>query len=148
MKQISLTQNKETIVDDDIYEVIGHLKWYAQNRGKTYYASKNIRIDKKWRVILLHHVVMGIPLDNNEIDHIDGNGLNNQRSNLRVVSRRKNGQNLGVHRNGKLIGATWVDSKNKWIAKIKIGDRRVHIGSFDTELQAHEAYIKKAGELL
>lgn len=149
MKQIPLTQGKVALMDDDIYEAIGHLKWYAHKEGNTYYVVRSIRGDDgKQHNLPIHHCVMGFPLGNNEIDHRDGNGLNNQRSNLRIATRRKNQQDRQRHRKGKLSGASFIKIKYKnkvysyWQAHIRINGKRKSLGYFKTEQEAHEAYMQ------
>lgn len=75
-----------------------------------------------------------------DIDHIDGNRLNNDISNLRLVTRRQNCHNMKKHRKGKLVGCTYVKDKSKWRANIWINSKVKFIGYFNTEQEAHEAY--------
>lgn len=153
MKQIQLTKGCVTSVDDDIFEVIGNLKWHAHHNGKTTYAIRNYVVSPgKRRRIPLHHVVMGYPLNKFEVDHIDGNGLNNQRINLRIVSHRDNCLNKDTHREGngrsKYPGVYKAMSKGKWFSQIHIpGNPRKYLGVFPTELEAHQAYMKAKAAL-
>jgi len=80
-----------------------------------------------------------------EIDHIDGNPTNNRIENLRDVSVRENQSNQKIHRAGKLVGARWSNKNhlNPWMAQIRINGKKVHLGCFKTEKEAHEAYIEK-----
>jgi len=80
-----------------------------------------------------------------EIDHINGNRLDNRISNIRNVSRHINAKNLSRHRDGRLWGCGWEN--NGWRARIRNGKKLVHIGRFDTEIEAHRAAIKRAQEL-
>lgn len=73
------------------------------------------------------------------IDHIDGNKENNSISNLRLASPRENAQNRVQHRAGKLCGCHL--NSGKWRASIWLGKKRKHLGYFDTEEQAHVAYV-------
>jgi len=77
------------------------------------------------------------PLD--EIDHINGNRSDNRIENLRAVTCRDNRLNLSIHRAGRLFGCTKI--KDKWQVQIKVGKKYNYIGLFDTEQQAHAAYI-------
>jgi hypothetical protein len=143
MKQIPLTQGKFALVDDDTYLAIGHLKWYAHFEHNTWYALRNFRKGTgKQAKIRLHHIVMGFPLNNMEIDHKDGNGLNNQRDNLRLVTHRKNQQNTHNHRNGKLAGAHYFKPDKIWRARIYINGKLTVLGYFKTEQEAHKAYME------
>lgn len=149
MKQIPLTQGKFALVDDDIYELVKDFNWYTLKVKNTFYvARKSSRIDDpqgKQYKILLHHIVVGKPNKGYEVDHIDGNGLNNQRDNLRVITHRGNLQNRIEHRKGRLVGACLVNSKKHpltpWRADIRINGERKYLGTFKTEQEAHEAYL-------
>jgi hypothetical protein len=149
LKQITLTQGKIALVDDDIYEAIGHLKWYARKDKNRYYAVRNFQKSKGQRgAIYLHHIVIGYPLDNQEVDHIDGDGLNNQRNNLRIVTNRKNQQNTNNHRNGRLVGCYFHKRVNRWQARIVINGRQQSLGYFDTEIEASKVYENACNELV
>jgi hypothetical protein len=80
----------------------------------------------------------------NNIDHLDGNPGYNAIANLRDVTQRENSQNKQAHRNGKLVGASYNRVSGKWVAQAFVmkNTRKRHIGCFDTELEAHEAYLK------
>lgn len=74
-----------------------------------------------------------------QIDHINGDILDNRICNLRIVSNRENQQNQKRHRNGFLCGAT--PKGNKWQSQIKMNGTKKYLGLFNTELEAHNAYI-------
>ncbi len=78
---------------------------------------------------------------NNQLDHINGIKDDNRLSNLREVTPRENQQNRLSHRNGRLPGTTYFKRINKWVAQTSIDSKQYHIGCFDTEKQAHEAYV-------
>lgn len=92
----------------------------------------------------IHRLIYFIEINNYDdglcIDHIDGNGLNNRINNLRLVTNRKNTQNRKSHRNGRLVGAHYITSRNKWESSIQVNGKRVRLGRYDTELKAHNAY--------
>lgn len=79
----------------------------------------------------------------NVIDHINGNPSDNRIVNLRNVTHAQNMQNKSRHRSGRLLGTTKTDS-NRWQSKIRVNRKDIHIGTFDTELEAHEAYLNYA----
>jgi hypothetical protein len=76
------------------------------------------------------------------IDHIDGVRTNNRISNLREVTPRENSGNQKKHRKGGLVGSTYVSKFNKWYSQIVVNKKNIYLGSYDTELEAHEAYLK------
>ena len=81
------------------------------------------------------------------LDHINGVKADNRLSNLRIVTARQNSQNQEQHRNGKLIGTTWHKRDKKWIARLVLNNKKVCLGYFDTELEAHAAYVKAVEKL-
>ena len=77
-----------------------------------------------------------------QIDHIDGNPTNNRISNLRDVDERANHQNQKKHRNGNKVGASFNNLQKKWTSFIYYERKAHYLGRFDTEQEAHEAYLK------
>jgi hypothetical protein len=75
-----------------------------------------------------------------EIDHINGNKIDNRIENLRLVTSRGNGQNRKEHRDGRLVGCYYHKRDKKFIANIRISGKKICIGLFETEKEAHEAY--------
>ena len=121
------------------------IKWKAIKKGNTFYAGffdSNTR-----RYVFAHNLIMNPP-EGFEVDHIDGNGLNNQRSNLRIVTHRMNCVNRREHREGKLPGITWSKRNQKWIAYIQIDGKRKQLGSFDDKYEAYNTYVNAFLELL
>jgi hypothetical protein len=82
-----------------------------------------------------------------QVDHISGCKTDNRWSNLRDVSNRENQCNQDRHRNGKLPGTHWHKQSNRWRACINVNGKVNHLGSFDTEEQAHQAYLIAKGFL-
>ena len=147
MKQIELTQGKMALVDDDMFDIINQRNWYVLKDGNTFYATShltrkdNVDISKR-PVVWMHHLVVGKPPKGFEVDHIDGDGLNNQRYNLRIVTKRVNHHNQIAHRNGRLVGCYYNKYHKKWKAEIMIDGHRKFLGYYSTELEAHEVYMK------
>ena len=75
-----------------------------------------------------------------EIDHINGDKIDNRIVNLRVVTSRQNNSNRRCHREGHLVGTSLRKDLDRWVAHISINGRLKHIGFYDTQLEAHEAY--------
>ncbi len=85
----------------------------------------------------------------NHIDHIDGNSLNNHYFNLREVTLRENHQNRDRHLNlEKMVGTHFRKDTQRWSSKICIEGKEYYLGCYDTEFEAHEAYLKKLNEHL
>lgn len=135
--RIPLTQGKFTIVDN----CDSHFKKYKWRYGARGYAMRSMKLESgKVACISLHSVIIGRSLKDLEIDHIDGNPLNNRRKNLRFVTHRQNSQNLKRHRNGETLGTTLLEN-GKWQAVIHI-KKSVYLGSFKTKEEAGDAYQK------
>ena len=137
MKLITLTQGKFANVPDRLYEFLNSIKWYYHNGG---YAARGVTIDGKQHIEFMHHYVIGKPLKGFVVDHIDGNKLNNQPENLRIVTVRQNAQNQHTHRAGRLVGCYYNKPTKKWMAYIEIDGKKKNLGYFDSELAAHNAY--------
>ena len=89
MKKILLTKNQFALIDDEDFEKINKIKWYAHFERSKIYVIGNIKNDKP---IKLHRLIMDCP-KNMQVDHIDGNGLNNLRNNLRICTNQQNAWN-------------------------------------------------------
>jgi len=104
--------------------------------GKTYLAHRII--------FLMHHGYLP-----EQIDHIDGNGLNNDIENLRAANHGQNQHNKGTQKNNTsgFKGVSWDNRTQKWQAQIKLDGKAHHLGRFDTLEAAHEAYKAAATKL-
>jgi hypothetical protein len=140
MKIINLTQKQYTIVDDDDYENLIKFKWYARKDCNTYYALRFKYNNKKHTEILMHRLILNAP-NNFKVDHIDGNGLNNQKYNLRLCTSQQNNFNMGISKHNKsgFKGVSFCKSRNKWYAYIMINGRTKNLGRF---LSINEAALK------
>lgn len=76
------------------------------------------------------------------VDHKDGNKINNDINNLRLLTQRENMQNRYYHRTGKLCGVHWNKLANRWYTQIWVGNKNINLGYFNTELEAFDAYIQ------
>ncbi len=139
---IPLTQGKIAEVDDEDYKYIKGHKWCAHKNHGNWYAVTNVKVSEgKWVYMSMHKLLMNIQLGQ-QIDHIDQNGLNNNRSNLRIVSSQQNSFNRRSHRNSssKYKGVSWHKSRNKWQAYVCFNGRLKYLGIFNDEKRAAEAY--------
>jgi len=145
MKKIKLSQGRVAFVDDDIFNELNQFKWSACRTHNVFYASRNeILGDGLRRRRLMHHCVAGVPQRGFVTDHKDGNGLNNQRENLQIVTNRENVSNQKRKKEGKLsskfVGISWDKHNRRWKAAIKFDGKCHHLGMFADEHRASKAY--------
>jgi hypothetical protein len=82
-----------------------------------------------------------------QIDHINGVRDDNRIENLRIVTNRQNCQNYKIHREGKLVGNSFHKNNKKWQSSIVINGKQKYLGYYETQQEAHEAYLNKLKEL-
>lgn len=137
-------------VDDDIYDDMSQWKWTYSTHGYAY-RRKYDRNIKKYETIFAHRYVLGLHKgDTTFVDHRDNNKLNVQRNNLRTATPTQNNANRPaskVNKQSKYKGVCRNKGCNTWRANIQCGNKKIHIGSYDTEEEAAIAYNAKAKEL-
>lgn len=149
MKEIPLTKGYVAIVDDADFDFLSQWKWHVNVGPKHVYAMRNSKPENGKR----HHIIMHrvlCPADSSfDIDHINGNSLDNRRENLRVATRTQNMWNRSPNAKGKskYKGVMWHKQHQKWLAAIQVNKKRYHIGLFLDEEEAGRAYAKRAAEL-
>lgn len=150
MAEITLTSGEIALIDQSDLALVSSFTWYPHRmKGITRYAQTNIQDRAKGdqRVRQMHRLILDLQPGQGTVDHIDGNGLNNQRSNLRLASQLHNNWNTrkrkgyssqyrGVHRD-----------QNRWEVCIYANRCRYRIGRFVSEVEAAMAYDRKAREL-
>lgn len=142
-QKIFLTQNQEALVDDEDYERVSQHKWYAGKIRNTYYAMHGIqKPDGHWTTEYMHNLITGYP----QTDHKNGNGLDNQKKNLRLASDADNQHNYRLPRNNTsgYKGVNWDKRDNKWRARITVNGKQRTIGRYDDIIEAARAYDEAA----
>ncbi len=150
--RVPLTQGVEAIVDLADIDLVQSRNWYASKGRHTLYAVSNgERRGSAPRApsVQMHRVVLGLaPDDPREVDHIDHDGLNNRRSNLRPATRSQNSRNMGSPTGARTPykGVGWHSRDQSWRAYISIDRRQISLGYFATEEEAARAYDAAAVE--
>lgn len=138
---IQLTKGLVAVVDNDDLLMLSKHKWAALTNkiSRTQYAIGYI--DRRY--VLMHRMIMGCTKgDGIEVDHIDGNGLNNRRSNLRLCTHSQNTKNttkINGAGHGKFKGV-YAHSKGRFRVMITVDRKPKHIGIFETAEDAARAY--------
>ena len=138
---ITTNSGHEIEIDDDDFEMVKGITWYTMHSPYTHYAmgrEKGGRKDNR-KYILMHRLLTNAPAGL-EVDHIDHNGLNNKRSNLRVCTRSQNQRNRLRHKPPKEgTGVYWHKKRMKWYAR-KFKDGKTYwIGAYETREDAMAA---------
>ncbi len=144
MKIIPLTRGYEAIIDDEDYGEIAFYKWHAfvPPRARTVYASRG-ELQGFGNNDLMHRKVMGAKR-HQRIDHIDGNGLNNQKRNLRFCTHQQNlqYQKISIRNTSGFKGVS--KKRSKWGAWIRANGKSLSLGVFRTKELAARAYDRAA----
>jgi len=145
---IGLSRGMVALVDAADYDFLMQWTWYVCSDRKTIYAIRCERIaPRKFKYFAMHRVLLNPP-PGMEIDHIDGNTLNNTRANLRLATRSQNAANRRVRSDNisGFKGVTFLKANRKWRAKIFLNRKTKYLGLFDTAAEASAAYMKAATE--
>jgi hypothetical protein len=146
-REIPLTRGYVAVVDASDYPALSQHKWCALKSGHTVYAVRAVPKGSGRGMICMHRAILGLPLGRVPmVDHINGNGLDNRRANLRLASRSDNGAN----RRKFAIGASRFKGvtlkRGRWCAAIRRLGKAHHIGYYGTEEEAARAYDAAARE--
>lgn len=150
--EIPLTRGLVAIIDTVDYELVSQFKWQAvrDNQNSSFYARAAVPTgsgkNRAW--IKMHRLIMTAK-EWQDVDHIDGNRLNNTRSNLRFATRHQNCMNKKKfpNRSSKYKGVWWDSWNNRWRARIIFKRKYISLGSFMSETTAAEAYDNMAKKL-
>lgn len=140
MKEIQLSKGKVALVDDEDFDKLSEFKWYCSNTG---YACR-----KPDKMFYMHRVIMEAPAGK-EVDHINGNKLDNRKENLRVIDKLENMLNVPRRRHNQW-GYKGVrkkldhNRKKPYYAMITINKKIRYLGHFETPEEAAKAYDEAA----
>ena len=144
MKTIGLTQGKVALVDDEDFELLSQFRWYFQTPMG--YARTTIGERK----VYMHRLILKCEVPSIQVDHINGDKLDNRRENLRIATASQNQANKPKYKkkcSSIYRGVCYEPSstsKKKWCASILENGTRHYLGHFHTEQEAALAYNKAA----
>lgn len=145
LRVVVLTQNQLAVVDAADIAMVSKHRWFAHKNknSRTYYAHTNTRVAGKMTCLRMHRLVCGAT-GSEEVDHLDGNGLNNTRINLRVASHAENTRNRKrpVSSKSPYKGVSCI--RGVWRARIWVNGKNKTLGVFATPEEASLAYFKAA----
>jgi len=126
--------NREMFFDADDFDKVNQYTWFI---GDTGYARTNITQSTGKRTLKkVHRLLMNAPKDK-QVDHINGDRLDNRKVNLRIVSNEINSHNRQFAK-----GYYWNKRDRKWSAYIKVNKKNIYLGRYNTEAEARSAYLK------
>lgn len=146
MKRIPLTQGKFALIDDEDFDLISKFKWHYRKSGRT--NGKNGYAENR-RGIFMHNIIMNSK--KGTLDHINRNGIDNRRKNLRVVTLSQNMHNFPKKKGTKYRGIIFLTGRGKnakkWQCSMTINGKCVYFGVYKTAKEAALVYDKKVKEL-
>ena len=141
MKEVTLSKGKVAIVDDDDLKKVSFCSWNFDR-----YARANVWLkdEKKYKVMYMHRIIANAP-QGMDVDHINGDKLDNRKENLRVCTRSENLHNLrGKSYSGSGLRGAYREKNRgagcRWFSAISVGGKVIRLGRFDTPEEAHKAY--------
>jgi len=149
MKKIDISTKKYpntfAKVDDEDFEILNTHKWYYSSARGKMYTSRNIRINGKRKRLYMHTAILG-KVASKEIDHRNGDTLDNQRCNLRHCTHAENSQNRKINANSTsgFKGVSWDNNNKKWKSRITHNGKLIHLGLFPCLTKAVKCYTEAA----
>ena len=141
MKRIPLSQGKFALVDDKDYDYLNQWKWYAHKSYRVWYARKTVKV--RGVTVLMHREILQCPRGIGS-DHINGDGLDNRRTNLRRCTQRQNNRN--PHPASGFLGTT-LHKSGKWQATVTCKGKCYYLGLYTSRQEAADAHTRKAKKL-
>lgn len=139
MKKISLTKGLFATVDDEDFNYLNQWKWYANKCGSKY---RVMRKTGSYKLLYMHRFILKAS-QNMQVDHINGDSLDNRRSNLRLATNAQNSANRKTIKS--LIGYRGVTRNGyNYSASITVNRKHIHLGTFSTAIEAAKVYDRNA----
>ena len=137
MKEIKLTRGQVAIVDAEDYDELMKYEWCASPYDRGYYAIRGGKKGEK-RTIRMHRQILGLTDRSVHVDHVNNNGLDNRRCNIRKCTPSENMRNKRASRGSisKYVGVSYRSDRDRWVSTIAINGKSIHGGYFKTEIEA------------
>lgn len=135
MAKLRISGNRESIIDPDDFVRFSDTKWHMAGKGYV-----------KSRKGYLHRLIIGAS-NGEEVDHINGDKLDNRRCNLRLASSNENKWNRGKQRgsySSRFKGVSWHAASQSWRAQINVRRKLINLGYYHSEIDAARAYNEGA----
>lgn len=148
--RLELSKGYYCLIDEGDLERVSAYNWFVIVSRNHVYASTNMWANGKRRTVKLHRWLMGCTWEDTKlVDHIDGDTLNNTKSNLRIVSKQQNNTNSKVRKDSRsgFKGVFVTRREDRWEARIRINGRQVYLGTFDSPQLAALCYDENATHL-
>lgn len=149
MQVLLTSKGEQLLVDDEDFAMASRWTWRTIGKG---YAARTV-YQREGAVrrtnLYLHRALLDMRTgDHRKVDHINGNKLDNRRSNLRICTTQENGWNSAIrsHNRSGFKGVMWEKRRRKWALYIKVDGKQKYLGLFDEPQRAHEAYCTAAHE--
>jgi hypothetical protein len=138
---VLLTKGYEAIIDADNAETVGLYNWYALENRNSVYGVRRYVVDGEKYTSHMHRIIINAPCDM-QVDHIDGNGLNNRKSNLRIATNSQNQHNARMRSDNTsgYKGVSFHKPSGLWQARLSVGGVCKSLGYFGCSVDAYDAY--------
>jgi hypothetical protein len=145
---VTLAKGQKTFIDVCDLDLVKSWNWFATNGRATIYAARSDYTSGKKKWVMMHRVILDCP-ENMFVDHINGDGLDNRKSNLRIVTHAENSFNRKryITNTSGHKGVSWLRNSQKWIARISYRNTRKNLGLFNCITAAKIAYEKASIEI-
>lgn len=146
-KTIPLHGGLVVLVDPEDYEGLNVHTWSVKESSRTLYAHRLVHQNGETKVIPMHREIMGLVGSDGsvEVDHVNGDGLDNRKANLRKCAHKQNMANMRPRiATSHFKGVYWNKEESKWAAQMRVDGRRTHLGLYEDEVAAARAYDKEA----
>lgn len=147
MKCLVVKEGKEVLLDDKDYEYVSKYRWYITSDG---YAARSTYPNGACYTVMMHRHILNLERGNKmQVDHINGNRLDNRRNNLRLCTPYQNSLNKKreVRNTSGFKGVSFHKVVKKWTANIKVKGKNHYLGCYESPESAYEAYCEAAKRL-